>query len=118
MYACYLQLRTYLCSDVLMCTYIECTAKTVYSNTTGSTVLCCYNQVVVVTSTICTETSETVPNMCVVVKERDDVSSDFVNVNQLYFLPCRPVKHTPVNPNGTCVQYRVTVACVRVFSTE
>ena len=43
-----------------------------------STVLCCYNQViVVVTSTFCTETSETVPNMCVVV-DSDAVSSDFV----------------------------------------
>ena len=48
--------------------YLSCTVKTVYNNTIGSPVLCCYNQVVVVTSTFCTETSETVPNMCVVVE--------------------------------------------------
>ena len=41
--------------------------KTVYNNTIGPPVLCCYNQVAVVTSSICAETSETVLNMCVVV---------------------------------------------------
>ena len=40
-----------------------CTVKTVYNSTTGSTVLCCYNQVIV-TGTFCTES--------------DAVSSDFV----------------------------------------
>jgi hypothetical protein len=55
------------------------TVKTVDNNTISFTVLCCHNQVVVVTSTFCTETSETVPYMCVVKeRESDGVSSDFV----------------------------------------
>ena len=43
------------------------TVKTVYNSIIGSNVLYCYvyySQVAVVTSTFCTETSETVPNMC------------------------------------------------------
>ena len=39
-----------------------------YNTTIGSTTTYCYNQVVVVTSTFCTEASETVPSMCVVVE--------------------------------------------------
>ena len=37
------------------------------TRTTGSTTRCFFNQVAVVTSTFYTETSETVPNVCVVV---------------------------------------------------
>ena len=48
--------------------FLEVPVRTVHTNTIGSTVLCCYNQVVVVTSTFCSETSETAPNMCVVVE--------------------------------------------------
>ena len=44
------------------------TVKLVYNDTTGATKMCCYHQVVVVTRTFSTETIETVPNMCVVVK--------------------------------------------------
>ena len=44
------------------------TVKLVYNNTLSATKMCCYNQVVVVTSTFCTETSESVSAMCVVVK--------------------------------------------------
>ena len=41
--------------------------------------MCCYNQVVVVTRTFSTETIESVPAMCVVVKiEVDGVNSDFL----------------------------------------
>ena len=42
--------------------------KLVYNDTLGATKLCCYNQVVVVTRTFSTETIESVPAMCVVVK--------------------------------------------------
>ena len=38
------------------------------NNTIGSTIASCYNRVVVVTSTFCTETSDTVLNMRVVVE--------------------------------------------------
>ena len=44
------------------------TVKLVYNDTLGATKMCCYNQVVVVTKTFSTETIDTVPNMCVVVK--------------------------------------------------
>ena len=47
--------------------HCSCKTKPIYT-TIGSTVLCSYNQVAVVTSTFCIETSETVPNMCVVVE--------------------------------------------------
>ena len=46
-----------------------CTVKPLYNNTTGSTTTCCcISQVGAVTSTSCTETSETVPTMCVFVE--------------------------------------------------
>ena len=44
------------------------TVKLVYNDTLGATKMCCYNQVVVVTRTFSTETIESVPAMCVVVK--------------------------------------------------
>ena len=44
------------------------TVKLVYNDTLGSTKKCCYNQAVVVTRTCSTETIESVPAMCVVVK--------------------------------------------------
>ena len=44
------------------------TVKLVYNDTFGATKMCCYNQVVVVTRTFSTETIESVPAMCVVVK--------------------------------------------------
>ena len=40
------------------------TVKLVYNDTTGATKMCCYNQVVVVTMTFCTETIESVPATC------------------------------------------------------
>ena len=49
-----------------ICTYILSNLFTT-TCTTGSTTRCFYDQVAVVTSTLCTETSKTVPNMCVVV---------------------------------------------------
>ena len=50
--------------------YVYCgyTVKLVYNDTLGATKMCCYNQVVVVTRTFSTETIESVPAMCVVVK--------------------------------------------------
>ena len=45
-----------------------CTVKLVYNDTSGATKMCCYNQVVVVTRTFSTETIESAPAMCVVVK--------------------------------------------------
>ena len=45
-----------------------CTVKLIYNDTLGATKMCCYNQVVVVTRTFSTETIESVPAMCVVVK--------------------------------------------------
>ena len=45
-----------------------CTVKLVY-DTLGVTKMCCYNQVVVVTRTFSTETIESVPAVCVVVKK-------------------------------------------------
>ena len=44
------------------------TVKLVYNDTLGATKMCCYNQVVVVTRTFSTETIQSVPAMCVVVK--------------------------------------------------
>ena len=44
------------------------TAKLVYNDTLGATKMCCYSQVVVVTRIFSTETIESVPAMCVVVK--------------------------------------------------
>jgi hypothetical protein len=44
------------------------TVKLVYNDTIGTTKICCYNQVVVATRTFSTETIESVPAMCVVVK--------------------------------------------------
>ena len=64
-----------VCADVYCTTMYNdsylistCTVKLVYSNTLGATKMCCYNQVVVVTRTFSTETTESVPAMCVVIK--------------------------------------------------
>ena len=48
--------------------FILCTVKLVYNNALGATKMCCHNQVVVVTRAFSTETIESVPAMCVVVK--------------------------------------------------
>ena len=48
--------------------YIAGPVKLVYNDTLGATKMCCYNQVVVVTRTFNTETIESIPAMCVVVK--------------------------------------------------
>ena len=48
--------------------FLGYTVKLVYNNTPGATKMCCYNQVVVVTRTFSTETIESIPAMCVVVK--------------------------------------------------
>ena len=50
-----------------VCLFLS-TVKLVYNDTLGATKMCCYNQVVVVTRTFTTETNESVPAMCVVVK--------------------------------------------------
>ena len=42
--------------------------KLVYNDTLGAIKMCCYNQVVAVTRTFSTETIESVPAVCVVVK--------------------------------------------------
>ena len=52
---------------MLVHTYVG-TVKRVYNYTLGATKMCCYNQVVVVTRTLSTETIESVPAMCDVVK--------------------------------------------------
>ena len=44
------------------------TVKLVYSDTLVTLKMCCYNQVVVVTRTFSTESIESVPAMCAVVK--------------------------------------------------
>ena len=53
---------------VLFSVSVYITVKLVYNDTLGATKMCCYNQVVVVTRTFSTETIESVPAMCVVVK--------------------------------------------------
>ena len=55
----------YVCMYACMYVY---TVKLVYNDTLVATKMCCYNQVVVVTRTFSTETIESVPAMCVVVK--------------------------------------------------
>ena len=52
---------------IYICIYIY-TVKLVYNNTLRATKMYCYNQVVVVIRTFSTETIESVPAMCVVVK--------------------------------------------------
>ena len=51
-----------------VCDHRHYTVKLVYNDTLGATKMCCYNQGVVVTKAFCTETIESVPAMCVVVK--------------------------------------------------
>ena len=48
--------------------YVVSTVKLVCYDSLGATKMCCYNQVVVVTGIFSTETIESVPAMCVVVK--------------------------------------------------
>ena len=67
-------------SDCTCLVYVHCTghdhgneavrtySQTVHNSTTGPTTTCCYKQAVGVTSTFCTEVSETVPNMCSCIK--------------------------------------------------
>ena len=68
--ACVLRLSPYISSvwirgfTVYVCIY----SQLVYNDTLGATKMCCCNQVVVVTRTFSTETIESVPAMCVVVK--------------------------------------------------
>ena len=66
---------------VLFCNCIVLQSKFFATNPLGSTTTCCYNQDVVVTSIFCTETNETVPNMCAAAERSNDdvVTSDFVN---------------------------------------
>ena len=52
----------------IVCWSLFHTVELVYINTLGATKMCCYNQVVVVIRTFSTETIESVPAMCVVVK--------------------------------------------------
>ena len=54
-------------THMVICTHVY-TVRLVYNDTLGATIMCCYNQVVVVTRTFSTETTESVPAMCVVVK--------------------------------------------------
>ena len=70
----------------IICIYAHIyTVKLVYNNTLGATKMCCYNQVVVVTRTFSTETIESIPAMCVVVKiEVDGVNSDFLTKFDVY----------------------------------
>ena len=56
---------------------IQDTVKHVYNDTPGTTKMCCYNQVVVVTRTFSTEIIESVPAMCCC-REVDVVNSDFL----------------------------------------
>jgi hypothetical protein len=56
-----------LCNTIY--THTLCTVKLVYNDTLDATKMCCYDQVVVVTRTYSTETIESVPAMCVVVKK-------------------------------------------------
>ena len=44
------------------------TVKLAYNDTLGANKMCCYNQVAVLTMVFSTETIESVPAMCVVVK--------------------------------------------------
>ena len=63
------QTRTPLHSLQRYCAHVYVgTVKFVYSDTPVATRICCYNQVVVVTRTFSTETIDSVPAMCVVVK--------------------------------------------------
>ena len=65
----YYKQRTYVRDNYCYVVSIQShTVKLVYNDTTGATKMCCYNQVVVVTRTFSIEVSETVTNMCVVVK--------------------------------------------------
>ena len=55
------------CSSYSSHLYIY-TVILVYNDTLGATKMCCYNQVVVVTRTFGTETIESIPAKCAVVK--------------------------------------------------
>ena len=60
--------------------------KPVYNDTLGASKMCCYNQLVVVPRTYSTETIESVPVMCVVVK-RLMLNSDFVTKFDCIYKP-------------------------------